>query len=90
MIPSEENIGTDAAERIRQLSQDLSAATALMTNLLGHIGERMQCRGCHAEIYFVVHRNGRRTPYDPTGINHFITCPHAADFKKTKGPKDNA
>jgi len=36
-------------------------------------------------IYWVRHPDsGRNAPYDPDGVNHFITCPRAADFRKKK------
>ncbi len=53
-----------------------------ITNLFKQIGEPSQCRGCGAEIYWVVHRSGKRAPYTPLGLNHFADCPAAASFKK--------
>ncbi len=55
---------------------------ANITALLKNIGDPGQCRGCQAPIWWVTHRNGRKTPYDADGTNHFITCPAAKDFKK--------
>lgn len=45
-------------------------------------GEPVKCRGCEAAIYWVTHKNGKRTPYTAAGLNHFIDCPAAAQFGK--------
>lgn len=84
MIPAEEIIGTVAADTIKQLSQERDFARGLMVNLLSQVGDHGICKGCKAEIYWVQHRNGKRAPYDPDGVNHFATCPQAHHFK-TKG-----
>jgi hypothetical protein len=52
-----------------------------MADLLKNIGDRGVCRGCAASIFWVTHRNGKKTPYDPSGLNHFISCVKAKDFK---------
>jgi hypothetical protein len=53
--------------------------------LLKHVGEPGRCRGCGLAIYWVRHPDsGRNAPYDPDGVNHFITCPRADDFRKKK------
>ena len=43
------------------------------------------CKACHARIYFIRHNaehGGTVTPYDEHGMNHFATCPQAAQFRK--------
>ena len=54
--------------------------------LLLHVGDLATCRGCTAQIRWVKHLNGKRTPYDAAGdsigVNHFITCPKAGQFKR--------
>ena len=62
----------------------LKASQHAMKTLLGLIGDKGVCAGCKAEIYWVVHRNGKRTPYTPVGLNHFIDCPEAARFGHKK------
>lgn len=52
--------------------------------LLAQIGDRAQCKGCNAEIYWVKHINGKNAPYTPEGLNHFSTCPRAADFRRPR------
>ena len=42
------------------------------------------CRSCGASIAWVVTNAGRRAPIDPDGTNHFVTCPSAAQWRKTK------
>ena len=54
--------------------------------LLVNVGERRNCRGCAAPIYWITHRNGKKTPYDAegetAGVNHFVTCPRREQFKR--------
>lgn len=53
-----------------------------MKTLLGLIGDKAVCSGCNAQIYWVKHRNGKRAPYTPAGMNHFLDCKEAARFKR--------
>lgn len=55
-----------------------------ISKLLANIGDSGTCRGCQAPIFWVVHKNGKKVPYTPEGLNHFIDCSAAARFKKTK------
>lgn len=48
-----------------------------ITDLLNHVGDKSYCKGCGAEIYWVLHRNGKRQIYDPDGAPHRSTCPKA-------------
>lgn len=57
-------------------------------SLLQNIGDVGACRGCQAAIYWVTHKNGKKTPYTPAGINHFIDCPARAQFGKAKQSVD--
>lgn len=52
--------------------------------LLDQIGERSTCKGCGQAIWWVQHRNGKRAPYTPAGLNHFADCKAAAQFRKDK------
>lgn len=65
-----------------------SAEIVLRANverLLRNIGgDPVKCKLCPAPIVFVVHRNGRKTPYDLDGTNHFITCPFRDRFKTAR------
>jgi len=57
-----------------------------ITNILKNVGELGPCKGCQAQIYWVIHRkSGARTPYSENGQNHFIDCPAASNFRKPKG-----
>ncbi len=60
----------------------LSQKTAMRHLLALVAGDPVPCRGCQAPIYWVTHKNGKRTPYTPSGLNHFIDCPAAAQFGK--------
>jgi hypothetical protein len=50
--------------------------------LLSAIGDKGQCKGCGAVVYWVVHKNGKKSPYTVNGTNHFIDCPQAGRFKR--------
>lgn len=69
---------------IEQLGNQVAAQRKVIADLLKNVGDPGVCKGCLAEIHWVVHRNGRRTPYDPTGVNHFITCPEREQFQRRK------
>lgn len=55
-----------------------------MRKLLDLIGvEFRPCKACQAQLVFVVHRRtGAKTPYTYDGLNHFINCPDAKQFKR--------
>lgn len=53
-----------------------------MKKLLNLAGTPGVCRGCEASVFWVKHLNGANTPYDPSGLNHFVSCPKVNDFKK--------
>lgn len=57
-------------------------AEARAASLVKNMGEPGSCRACRSAIFWLTHRNGRRTPYDPDGTNHFITCPEAESFRR--------
>jgi hypothetical protein len=40
------------------------------------------CKACGALLFFVRHNNGKRAPYTVDGLNHFINCPAAQQFKR--------
>lgn len=65
---------TEPTERVAWLESNIRL-------LLAQVGEPGKCRGCGADIYWVVHRNGKRAPYTPHGLNHFADCPAAQNFK---------
>lgn len=43
-----------------------------------------RCRGCGAEILWAFSPKGARTPLDPDGTNHFITCPERDQFRRKR------
>jgi hypothetical protein len=42
------------------------------------------CKACGIQLAMVKHNNGRLTPYTIDGVNHFINCSAAAQFRKPK------
>lgn len=54
------------------------ATLALLTN----IADKGTCTGCGATVYWVRHKNGKRVPYTTAGLNHFIDCSKADQFRK--------
>jgi len=58
------------------------AQAAQMKALLKNIGDPGNCRGCQAEIYWVTHKNGKKTPYTPAGLNHHVDCVAAKQFDR--------
>lgn len=74
------NILTDGvAELVNPTIQVLRQEIRSFLNRMGSGG---QCRGCGSMVIWVKHANGKNAPYDPTGINHFITCKKAKEFKR--------
>lgn len=56
-----------------------------MDSLLRLVAEEVRaCRACGAQLAMVRHRNGRLGPYTMDGVNHFINCPAAEEFRKKK------
>ncbi len=64
-----------AEKEIARLSKNI-------TRLLVNIGDGDFCTGCRRQIFWLIHKNGVRTPYDPDGTNHFATCPEREQFKR--------
>lgn len=60
----------------------IKAQRNAMEKLLNLVGQPGACRGCGVTVFWMVHNNGARTPYDPSGLNHFVSCPEAARFKR--------
>ncbi len=61
----------------------VDAQSGAMEKLLGLIaGSPVPCRGCRASVYWVTHKNGKRAPYTVAGLNHFVDCPAAKEFKR--------
>lgn len=50
--------------------------------ILHNVGDEGKCRGCQARIFWVTHKNGKKVPYTGAGLNHFVDCPAAEQFKK--------
>lgn len=42
------------------------------------------CKACGEKLYFVRLASGKQAPYTADGLNHFINCPKAAEFRKAK------
>ena len=59
---------------------------ANIDRLLVAIGDTGRCSGCNATIVWVVHKNGRKAPYDADAVNHFVSCPNRDQFRKRGKP----
>lgn len=52
-----------------------------------------KCRSCGKEVYFTFTPAGKRAPYEvdsagqPTDINHFMTCPDAKRWTKSRAKR---
>lgn len=42
------------------------------------------CKGCTAQIAFLVMPSGKRMPVEPSGAPHWATCPGSAEFRAKK------
>ena len=73
-------------QKLADTTAELDRARANITALLRKVGGTpTRCRGCSAEITFLWHYASQRlTPYNPDGVNHFLTCPYAKRFKEKK------
>lgn len=60
----------------------IEAQIESMRKLLTQIADQGLCRGCGAKVYWVEHKNGKRTPYTEAGLNHFVNCPERERFKR--------
>ena len=56
----------------------------LLRDLVRNVGSLGYCRGCGAQVFWVVHRNLKNVPYTADGLNHFIDCPKAEQFRKER------
>jgi hypothetical protein len=80
--PAHDGSGAGEVPVIERLGNELATARKNMAELLRHAGEQGICRGCSAEIYWVVHRNKKPTPYNPDGTNHFGSCKNRELFRR--------
>lgn len=53
--------------------------------LLSNLGTPGHCKGCGAPIWWIIHLNGKRVPYNLEGLNHFADCPNASTFRRKPG-----
>lgn len=60
---------------------ELKKAERRIAALLSHVGNVGLCRGCHVEVVWVRHTNGKLAIYDLNGESHFATCPMAEVFR---------
>jgi hypothetical protein len=68
-----------------QLEREAEAYKDRLRKLLELVSEETRpCKACGTELFFVRHRNGMRAPYTADGVNHFINCPSAEEFRKQK------
>jgi hypothetical protein len=66
----------------KRLTEEHGRVLKAIKILLHAAGEESTCRGCPTTIWWVHHLNGKTTPYDVDGTNHFVTCPASRNFRK--------
>ena len=59
----------------------LANIAKLLTNVAG---APAKCKACGADIWWVLHKTGKRGPYTRRGLNHFADCVSADQFRKVK------
>lgn len=40
------------------------------------------CRSCGAPVLWLESKNGKKSPFNADGVNHFATCPQADSWRK--------
>ena len=57
-----------------------------MERLLRLVAEELRpCKSCGADLAFVRHhKTGKLSPYTMDGVNHFVNCPAAEEFRRRK------
>jgi hypothetical protein len=71
-----------------QAPVDIPAIEKRMETLLNLIAEEIRpCKACGVQLAFVRHRNGKLGPYTADGVNHFINCPKAGEFRAKGGSR---
>ena len=66
--------------------QNLPPIEQRMETLLRLVAEEIRpCRACGVELAMVRHKNGKLAPYTMGGLNHFLDCPNATQFRRQKG-----
>lgn len=59
-----------------------AAIRSEMRRFLETLGTPARCKGCEVIIYWVLHRNGRRTPYSQDGVNHWQDCAASKEMRE--------
>jgi hypothetical protein len=61
---------------MKEVLFDIPAGTAAST-----------CRGCGADVYWIITKAGKRMPVDGDGTSHFATCPMSGEFRRKREPQ---
>ena len=61
---------------------DESQAKQVMIDLLWRHADKSTCRGCNADIWWIVSNTQKKTPYTAAGLIHFVDCSARDQFKK--------
>lgn len=68
---------------------ELPSIEQRMATILNLVAEEIRpCKSCAIQLAFVRHRNGKVAPYTLDGINHFINCPAAEEYRRKKAAAD--
>jgi hypothetical protein len=68
--------------RSGNLEDPLHFWRAAIVAALSSCGDSGRCFGCNTRVWWIVHANGKKTPYTEHGLNHFIDCPQRDRFRK--------
>jgi len=70
----------------KMAAEEISGMRTRMLAILRNCAEVTRpCKACGKFLYFLKGSSGKLSPYEETGLNHFATCPKAADFKRREG-----
>jgi len=81
-LEEREKLAIDARDSYIEINAILKERLNNFEKLLPVIGEKGECRGCGAEIYWVHTKNMKKMPVTIKGLSHFADCPQAKDFRK--------
>jgi hypothetical protein len=62
-------------------NREVEFLRANIGRLFQQIADPGFCKGCGEEIFWLLHRNGKKVPYTRDALNHFADCREAQRFK---------
>jgi hypothetical protein len=83
-LEEDARLSIEARDSYVELCAVLKERLTNFEKLLPVIGEKGECRGCGAEIYWVHTKNMKKMPVTIKGLSHFADCPKADQFRGGK------